>query len=81
MISLASELLTCIPIELTPGSCSFKLADELRANEDELLLLADKVPASIRERIQQRPALFRKIAAMDSQSLDALERTLSDKQR
>ena len=55
-----------------------KLADELRANEDELLLLADKVPASIRERIQQRPALFRKLAAMDSRSLDALERTLGD---
>jgi len=53
-----------------------KLADELRTSEDELLLLADKVPASIRKRIQQRPALFQKLAAMDVSSLDALERTL-----
>ena len=28
-----------------------KLADELNADEDELLLLADKVPASIRRRV------------------------------
>ncbi len=39
-----------------------KLAGELSADEDELLLLADKVPASIRERIQQRPVLFQKLA-------------------
>jgi transcriptional regulator with XRE-family HTH domain len=50
-----------------------KLASELNADEDELLLLADKVPASIRKRIQQRPELFRKLAAMDKRSLDAIE--------
>src|SRR6056297_1349706 len=49
-----------------------KLASELKADEDELLLLADKVPASIRKRIQQRPDLFRKLAAMDKRSLEAL---------
>ncbi|MCM2370621.1 helix-turn-helix domain-containing protein [Rhodopirellula sp. ICT_H3.1] len=53
-----------------------KLASELKANEDELLLLADKVPESIRKRIQQRPALFRKLAAMDKQSLDAVESSI-----
>ncbi len=53
-----------------------KLADELQADEDELLLLADKVPASIRTRIQQRPGLFRKLAKMDKRSLDVLESSL-----
>ncbi len=53
-----------------------KLAGELKADEDELLLLADKVPATIRRRIKQRPALFRKLAAMDKKSLDALEMSI-----
>ncbi|WP_417746709.1 helix-turn-helix domain-containing protein [Rosistilla oblonga] len=53
-----------------------KLAGELKADEDELLLLADKVPESIRKRIRQRPELFRKLAAMDKQTLDALENSL-----
>ncbi|QDT62337.1 Helix-turn-helix domain protein [Stieleria bergensis] len=54
-----------------------KLAGELHADEDELLLLADKVPASIRKRIRQRPELFRKLARLDKQSLDALESSLN----
>jgi len=54
-----------------------KLAEELQADEDELLLLADKVPASIRNRIRQRPDLFRKLARLDKQSLDALESSLN----
>lgn len=53
-----------------------KLANELTADEDELLLLADKVPASIRKRIRQRPELFRKLAKMDEETLDRLESTL-----
>ena len=54
-----------------------KLADELQADEDELLLLADKVPASIRNRIRQRPGLFRKLAKLDKQALDRLEASLN----
>ena len=50
-----------------------KLAGELQADEDELLLLADKVPASIRCKIRQRPEFFRKLAKMDGKELDALE--------
>ena len=57
-----------------------KLADELQADEDELLLLADKVPASIRTRIQQRPGLFRKLAKMDKRSLDVLESSIDSLQ-
>lgn len=54
-----------------------KLAGELKADEDELLLLADKVPASIRKRIRQRPDLFRFIAKMDKRALDRLESSLN----
>jgi transcriptional regulator with XRE-family HTH domain len=54
-----------------------KLANELKADEDELLLLADKVPASIRQGIRQRPNLFRQIAKMDKHALDALESAIS----
>ncbi|MCU0711564.1 MAG: helix-turn-helix domain-containing protein [Pirellula sp.] len=57
-----------------------KLAGELQADEDELLLLADKVPASIRARIQQRPELFKKLAKMDKLALDVLEHSLDSLQ-
>lgn len=53
-----------------------KLASELKADEDELLLLADKVPAAIRRKIRQRPELFRKLAKLDRQSLDEVESSL-----
>lgn len=53
-----------------------KLAGELQADEDELLLLADKVPTSIRCKIRQRPEFFRKLAKMDGKELDALESTI-----
>jgi transcriptional regulator with XRE-family HTH domain len=53
-----------------------KLAGELQADEDELLLLADKVPASIRVRIHQCPDLFRKLAKMDKRSLDIIESSI-----
>ena len=49
-----------------------KLADVLNADEDELLLLADKVPEAIRKRVRERPNAFRKLAALDDDSLDTL---------
>jgi transcriptional regulator with XRE-family HTH domain len=49
-----------------------KLAGELNADEDELLMLADKVPASIRERIRERPEVFRIIAQMNDKQIDKL---------
>ena len=58
-----------------------KLASELEADEDELLLLADKVPASILKRIQQRPELFRQIAKLDRSALDRLESSLLAKSK
>ncbi len=54
-----------------------KLAEELKADEDELLLLADKVPPAIREQIRQRPELFRKLAEMDKKTLDSIELTIN----
>lgn len=49
-----------------------KLATELEADEDELLLLADKVPDGIRKRIQQRPEAFRRFAELDDRAMDRL---------
>ncbi|QDT60583.1 Helix-turn-helix domain protein [Stieleria bergensis] len=53
-----------------------RLSKSLKANEDELLLLADKVPTQIRKRIRQRPELFRKLANCSRRELDELERLL-----
>lgn len=55
-----------------------KLSEELNADEDELLLLADKVPASIRQRIQERPRFFQKLAKMDIEHLDALDCSIDE---
>jgi len=49
-----------------------RLAEELDADEDELLLLADKVPEGIRKRIRERPDAFRRFAALDDRTLDKL---------
>jgi len=49
-----------------------KLAVELDANEEELLLLADKVPEAIRQRVKERPEDFRRLASLDDKTLDAL---------
>lgn len=49
-----------------------KLADVLEADEDELLLLADKVPEAIRRRVRERPDAFRILASLDDNTLDDL---------
>lgn len=49
-----------------------KLAAELDTDEDELLLLADKVPSSLRKRIRERPEAFREFADLDDDLMDAL---------
>jgi transcriptional regulator with XRE-family HTH domain len=56
-----------------------KLADELDADEEELLLLADKVPAGIRKRIRERPDAFRRIADLDDKALDKVVAGLDEK--
>lgn len=49
-----------------------RLARELDADVDELLLLAQKIPDTIKERVIQRPDAFRKIALLDDESLNRL---------
>lgn len=49
-----------------------KLAKALDADEDELLLLAEKIPEQIRRRVLQRPEAFRKLASLDDEALDAV---------
>ncbi len=49
-----------------------KLAKALDADEDELLLLAEKIPEPIKKRVLQRPDAFRKLASLDDEALDAV---------
>jgi len=49
-----------------------KLAKALDVDEDELLLLAKKIPAAIRKRLFERPDVFRALAACDDRTLDKL---------
>ena len=55
-----------------------KLAAALDADEEELLLLARKIPESIRRRFFERPAAFRQIARLDDHRLDRLLTHLND---
>ena len=58
-----------------------KLADELDADEDELLLLTDKVPEGLRKRIRQKPDAFRAVASLDDKSLDKLVEQIESRPR
>tara|TARA_R100001132_G_scaffold10300_3_gene9860 strand:- start:1632 stop:2042 length:411 start_codon:yes stop_codon:yes gene_type:complete len=49
-----------------------KLASVLDADETELLLLAEKVPPNIRQRLFERPEIFSQIAELDDEELDLL---------
>ena len=49
-----------------------RLADALDADEDEMLLLAEKIPQQVRQRVLQRPDAFRAFAACDDATLDKL---------
>ena len=47
-----------------------RLADVLEADEEELLLLAEKVPEPIRRRVIARPDAFRRLAELSDRKLD-----------
>lgn len=53
-----------------------RLAKALAADEDELMLLADKIPEVIRQRVLQRPDAFRKLASLDDRALDKVMQQL-----
>ncbi len=57
-----------------------KLAAALEADVDELLLLAKKIPADIRDRVIERPDAFRKIASLDDQTLDEILRQIKERE-
>ncbi len=56
-----------------------RLAEELDADEDELLLLADKVPAEIRQRIREKPEVFRILANADDKTLDQVAEVIKNR--
>ena len=47
-----------------------RLADALETDEQELLILADKIPQPIRKRFKERPDAFRQLAALDDEKLN-----------
>jgi transcriptional regulator with XRE-family HTH domain len=55
-----------------------KLAKALGADADDLLILAKKVPESIRKRVIQRPDVFRKLAKLDDETLDRLLKDIDE---
>ncbi len=55
-----------------------KLSDALQCDEDELLLMTDRVPEAIQLRVLERPDLFRQLAEMSDADL---ERLLGDHSR
>lgn len=58
--------------EYPSESMIHKLAEALEADENELLLLAEKVPPHIRQRVFERPEAFSQIAELDDKALDRL---------
>ena len=55
-----------------------RLAEALDADEEELLLLAEKIPEPIRRRFFERPDAFRQIARLDDKRLDLLLASIRD---
>lgn len=53
-----------------------RLADALDADEEELLVLAKRVPERIKERVLQRPDVFGALADCDDKTLDRLMKQL-----
>jgi transcriptional regulator with XRE-family HTH domain len=49
-----------------------RLAEALDADEEELLILAERIPEPVRDRVLQRPDAFRAFAACDDATLDKL---------
>ncbi len=49
-----------------------KLAHELQADEDELLFLTERVPASLKKRIFERPEAFQQFAHLSDSEMDSL---------
>jgi transcriptional regulator with XRE-family HTH domain len=49
-----------------------KLAAALKADEGELMILAQKIPEQIKKRVMERPDAFRKFADLDDKEIDRI---------
>ena len=58
-----------------------RLARALDTDEDELLILAQKVPETIRQRVFERPEAFRKFASLDDPAIDSLLRAIENEEQ
>ena len=58
-----------------------KLAQALKADEEELLLLTRWIPESIKQRVIERPDAFRKVASLDDKALDELLKKIEQKDK
>ncbi len=62
-----------------PGEAMIhKLAEALDADENELLVLAEKIPEKIKRRVLQRPEAFSKLADLDDRKLDEVLKALDE---
>ena len=57
-----------------------RIAAALDGDVDELLLLADKVPETIRRRVLERPDAFRKFADLNDKEIDRLLEEIDDEE-
>lgn len=57
----------------------YRLADALEADEEELLMLAKRVPERIQKRVLQRPEVFSALANCDDKTLDKVMGTIGRK--
>ena len=48
-----------------------KLAETLSSDEDELLVLTNRVPKAIQKRVRERPDAFRAFASLDDATMDS----------
>ena len=58
-----------------------RLADALEADEDELIVLSERVPERIRKRVLQRPDVFAALAKCNDKTLDKVMGTIGVKAR
>lgn len=58
-----------------------RLADALDGDEEELLVLAERVPDRIRQRVLERPDAFGALAELDDKALDRVIATMGTKTR
>ncbi len=55
-----------------------KVADVLEADEEELLILAKRIPEPVKQRVLQRPDVFRAFAKCDDKTLDRLVKEIGN---